>query len=502
MEIPPNTLTRPEQPKLSDRVTTGIAALFGLPFAAFGTAGFIAGIKKLAAGDTRGGLPLMLISPIFAFVGFGLWYGLYRASKAKKRTDAISAAHPDEPWLVNDQWAGGSIKSSTRSTMVTACLFAGLWNLVSSAAIGANFRTILNERKPAALLILLFPAGGIGLLIWAVRAIIRWKKFGESIFKMQSVPGVIGGSLSGAIRTSVKLQPEDGFHIKLRCVNLITTQSGENSSTTEHILWEDEKTLVKDLLADDPRRSGIPVFFQIPRGSRPSDNSNSRNRIVWRLEARAKVPGIGYFAQFEVPVFVVAGAADAGPVVDPLVAYEPPAKPYQLPANSRIKVRQLPSGETEFVFPAFRNPVTCLTFGFFVAIFSGITWWLTVARAGVFFPIVFGLTSLFIWLAWLNLLFRSSRAVADANGIGVFTHWLFLRTGKRLASSDITTIGTKIGMTSGGTVYYNIFVAPRSGNDITLATAIKDHAEAVWLAAEMQRLLKLDKHAPAPTIGA
>lgn len=502
MEIPPNTFNRQSQPKLSNRVSLVFAALFGLPFAGFGTVAFIAGIRKLAAGDGTNGFGLALAGLVFSVVGYGLWYGLYRASKAKKRTDAIAVAHPDEPWLWNDQWAGGSIKSSNRASMVTACVFAGIWNLVSTAILVVNFGELLKQTNPAVWLVLLFPAIGVGLLVWAVRSIIRWRKFGESIFKMQPVPGVIGGHLSGAIRTSVKVRPADGFHVKLCCVNLITTGSGKNRSTTEHILWEDGKTLIKELLADDPAHSGIPVYFQIPGGSRECDNSDSSNRIVWRLEARAKVPGIAYFASFEVPVFVVAGAADTIPVADPLEAYEQPAKPYQLPPGSRIKVRELPSGETEFVFPALRNPANTLAFGLVVAIFSGATWWLATEGGGaLFFAIVFGLASLFVWVAWLNMLFRSSRAVVDANGMGVFTHWLFLRIGKRLSPSDISTISTKIGMTSGNTVYYKICVTPHAGDDITVATGMKDRGEAEWLAAEMQRLLKLDKQTQPHTIG-
>ena len=39
------------------------------------------------------------------------------------------------------------------------------------------------------------------------------------MFQMASVPGVIGGQLAGAIVTSAKIRPEDGFHVTLKCTN-------------------------------------------------------------------------------------------------------------------------------------------------------------------------------------------------------------------------------------------------------------------------------------------
>jgi hypothetical protein len=157
---------------------------------------------------------------------------------------------------------------------------------------------------------LIFPLIGLLLLIWAIRVAISWKKFGPSIFKMLSVPGVIGGNLSGAIETSVKLRPQDGFHLRLACVKRVVVGTGKGSSTQETVLWQVDKTMNEDLL-DEPRRSGIPVSFQIPPDAMPTDDTMPASKIVWRLIAQAKVPGVDYSATFEVPVFRTAQKADA-----------------------------------------------------------------------------------------------------------------------------------------------------------------------------------------------
>jgi len=489
--------------KLSDSFALGFLILFGLPFAGFGVAALIKGIRSLLAGELMNGVFFSIFGLIFGGVGFGLWIGLFYASKAKKRTDAIKAAHPQEPWLWKDQWAGGCIRSSTKAAMVTACIFALFWNLISMTVCAAVIPAELKKGNHKALFALFFPAVGIVLLFWAAREIIRWKKFGESVFKMLSVPGVLGGQLNVAIQTSVKISPEDGFHLKLRCINRITTSSGKNSSTQEVVLWEDEKTMIKELLTDDPRRSGIPVFFQIPADCRESDDSNSNNRILWRLEAGARVPGVDYFAQFEVPVFRTADSAAtaATPVPDPTLAYQAPPEPYHLPAQSRIQVRETPQGGKEFVFPALLNPGVALVVALILAIFSAATWFMaTTGKAPIFFPIVFGFADLVIFLILINLLFKSSRITADASGLTVATRWLLIRSVKNLSAADVASITTKIGMTSGQNVYYDIHIIARAGSGITAASSIRDKKEADWLAAQMKNLLKLDKSPPPPTI--
>ncbi len=139
--------------------------------------------------------------------------------------------------------------------------------------------------------------------------------------------------------------------------------------------------------------------------------------------------------------------------------------------------------------------------GLVLAVFSGATWLMAVTdKAPIIFPIVFGFADALMLLVLLNLIFKSSHITIDGSGIAIATRWLFLRTVKRFSPSDVLDITTKIGMTSGENVYYDIHVLCRSGRDATAASAIKDRKEAAWLIAEMKNLLKLDKAAPLPTM--
>jgi len=284
--------------------------LFALPFAAFGTVAFCKCIQLLRTpGKVKDGLMPGLFGLVFSTVGYGMFFGVIAGYRAERRKQARRAAHPDEPWLWREDWSAGRSYASTRSVMWFSWAFALFWNGIStSVAVG-----MLKGHAPLVPAILfgaIFPIIGLGLLVWAIRNTIVWKKFGLSTFKMLSTPGVIGGKLGGAIETSVKLRPQDGFHVRLVCVKRVVVGTGKGSSTQETILWQVEKTMKEDLL-DERRRSGIPVSFQIPPDAVPTDDTTPSNTIVWRLIAQAKLPGMDYSATFEVPVFRTAQNADA-----------------------------------------------------------------------------------------------------------------------------------------------------------------------------------------------
>jgi hypothetical protein len=245
----------------------------------------------------------MIFALVFGAIGFGMLIGGLMSYKTSRAEAALAAAHPNTPWMWKTDWAAGSMVSSSKGVMVAALLLAVFWNVVTAPLWLVLPGEILNKGHRWALLGLLFPAIGLALIGWAVYSFLRWRKFGQSVFQMASVPGVVGGQLAGVVRTSAKIRPEDGFHLLLRCVRRITTGSGKQRSTVEHTLWEDEGTVMHELLEDQAEVSAIPVEFQIPFDCQPSDGRNSDDQTIWRLTASAAVPGIRYSATFEVPVF-------------------------------------------------------------------------------------------------------------------------------------------------------------------------------------------------------
>lgn len=216
---------------------------------------------------------------VFGGVGFGmLIFGSFSVKKAKHE-EKLQAERPEEPWNWKEQWAEGTIKSSSKTMLIFSCCFAAVWNLISSPVLFFVPEEIRSGNH-AAWIAMLFPLVGLGLLIWAGTCVARWIKYGESIFQMASVPGVLGGQLGGVIRTKVNLRPEDGFHLALRCVRRTTTGSGKHRSTSEHVEWEDSCVVTRELMESDFSQSAIPVQFGVPYDAPETSPDDSNPRIV------------------------------------------------------------------------------------------------------------------------------------------------------------------------------------------------------------------------------
>ncbi|HSR51400.1 MAG TPA: DUF3592 domain-containing protein [Acidobacteriota bacterium] len=253
----------------------------------------------------RWGLLLFMSVFLVTFGGAGAGvmiygvYGMRRGSAEKKERKK----HPGEPWRLNPDWAEGRIRSASMSKFAFAGFFAFLWNAISwpiaVLIVGDEFAA---GNWPV-LIALLFPLVGILLAVWAVREFISWRKFGTTVFEMESVPGVAGGHLSGRLDTQIKKVPTQGFRLSLSCLHKTVRGSGDNRRTNEKVLWQDTAKLGPDRIEPGPRGCRIPVRFAIPYDVPVTNKSNRNDQILWKLAASAEVPGVDYSAEVEVPVF-------------------------------------------------------------------------------------------------------------------------------------------------------------------------------------------------------
>jgi hypothetical protein len=287
-----------------------VLALFALPFAAVGV---WAGVSFVSHWQSEGWTESTVLRAIFAATfggaGFGLWALIPWLRRRQRAEHALRLRAPEEPWMWRPEWASGRIPCRGRAGVVFVWAFAGFWNLVS-APLAWKIPEEWARGNRAAAIGLLFPAVGLGLLVWAVRATWRWRRFGESHFVPSTRPGVVGGRLAGQVELSRRLQPQRGFEARLACVHVRVTGSGKNRSRHEDVLWEDLRTVPSDGLAMGPRGTSVPVAFAIPRRLEPTSPEAGDSTIEWRLDLSAGLPGVDYFARFEVPVFVTADSSD------------------------------------------------------------------------------------------------------------------------------------------------------------------------------------------------
>ncbi len=466
----------------------GCIILFLLPFAATGAVTAVMAVQRVVARNWTEALFLALFALTFGGVGFGGITAALAGRRKLKEQAALEASYPDSPWLWRADWASGRILDSNRATMFTAWVFAALWNLISFPSAFLGVRAAMQEGKPAALLALLFPLVGIGLIAWAVRCTVRYRKYGVSRLELSTIPGVIGRTLAGTVRAPARLQAEGGFQITLSCVRRVTTRGGKRSSTSETILWQEERSVA----GESSRTAGgmethIPVAFRLPADVEACDDSNPNNRVQWRLQISASVPGVDYESRFEVPVFRTSLSDQALSVEEERLAGVSPAIEYQQAADSRIVVTSNRRG-TQILFPAARNPgiatsltvVLLLSLGFMAVLYF---------RAPLVFPIVAGLFGLLIFIGVLDLWLAISRVTVDAGTLTWASGYLVPGRERTLAASEIADVTTLIGMQAGGTVYYDVTVIRKNGKKIKVGRSLRNKREAEWLAAMIRRAI-------------
>ena len=468
----------------------GCLTLFALPFAAVGVVtGYIA-IKQLIEGpqDWEKTFMLGIFSLVFGGVGFGLIIAAQWGKGKVREEGELQQRHPGEPWMWKSEWAAGRIKGSDQTTMWFAWGFAILWNLISCPML-FFLPPEIEKGNYVAAIGLLFPLVGLGLLWWAVKSTLRYRKFGSSYLQLDTVPGVIGGKLRGTIHSRLQEKPSEGIKVSLHCVRRQQSR-GKNNSSSEKLLWEQSYILGPENLYRGREGLDLPVEFHIPYRSLPSDDSDPYNKIIWRVGTGAQLAGVDYQTQFDAPVFKTADSAPEAPR-EPVYGFAPVSVPQFDPKQATIDVRPSPLGGAEYYFAAARNKGAAAAITFFFLLFAAITAGLYYFGAPLLFPIVFGLFCLLMLLFVMDVLFASTRVIIEDGKVRVVRSTLGYRSVKEVPYSDVKDVKVKIGMqqqatmTQSARAYYDIQIHRRSGRKITAGSSVPDKREAEWLAEQM-----------------
>lgn len=423
---------------------------------------------------------------VFGGVGYGLIVAGFIGKKRLQRDAELKARHPDQPWRQREDWAAGEVRSNARPTMFFSLIFATFWNLISLPLLFLLPEEILRKGNRLAALGLLFPLVGAGLLVWAVRSVIRVRKFGNPSLQLQTLPATVGQRLSGVVHTGKLLRPEQGFTLTLDGVNRRTTGSGRNRSTSEQIVHQESRPVRPEELGRDASGTTIPVRFAIPGDAPPTDDSDPDNRILWRLTVTAELPGVDYASSFEVPVFrSAASSADPEPA-EPRA--ESPRAAELLPQPG-LQLRREGDCTVVTLAPA-RHPGAALALTAFLLVWSGVVALLLTLQAPLFFTTLFGLVDLLILYGAIDLWCGAVRIEVRPGELrrrgGLFARgrWRSWRL------DEIDHFEPKPGLQSGRKLYYDLQLVPRQGRTRTLASRLNSRAQAEALARELAAALR------------
>ncbi len=470
----------------------GCMVAFALPFTLMGLVALVQGLRLLPSGKPKEIMEPLLFGCIFTLGGLGMMVFGYYSMRAEKARNARKAAHPDEPWRWREDWAAGRADPQSSAGVWGIWVFAIFWNLVSAPVTILVVMKELQKGNKLVLFALLFPLVGLALLYAAIYATIQRRKYGRTVFKMLANPCAIGGQAAGMIEIPRKLNPRDGFKLKLECVHRLVTGSGKHRTTKETMLWEESAVVTQDLLAHQQDRTGVPVQFMIPAASEEASKDKCNPSIHWRLKVTADVPGVDLNETFELPVFrtaespvVTGGSSLTG------LRWDKPIEAYTQPAGTRIQVQGLPTGGSAIVFPAARNLGVFIGIAMFSAVFTAVVVMSVVKKAPIIFPIAFGLFDALLLVICVSMLTHSSRVEADAGGVKVIDKGMLGKKESCYLADEVADVTTKVGMQAGSTNYYDLQLELKSGRIIALGSSIPDAEHAAWLAAVVKQAVGL-----------
>jgi len=485
--------------------------LFGLPFLGGGLAFIYSQLLSRGNFNTFDIFTGIMFGSVFVFIGGGLIYAAFRGYGLLKQQAAREESNPLSPWLWRLDWASRRAESQNKKSEIASWVFAILCNLITLPFLFRMVPNFARNGDPRVFLLLGCNLFGVILIVKALRATIRHRRFGDAYFEFDALPFSPGERVGGRIHLKLDTRAEHGIDLRLSCVRKLVSGSGDNRGTNQIVLWQAEHNVPAGAVEPGPLGRAIPVDFSPPADNLVTDHDNPSDQVLWLLHAQADVPGVDYSDDFEIPVF--RSAASAEPASDSGTPTTTGADSFGFatphasdadsgavpqPAHTKVVV-SMGSGVSEFYFPAFRNPSRALMLFLVLLVWTGVAYLLYQKHAPMFFFILFGLSDLFVIAGFLHVALGSARITVRSGEILSRSGVLGLGRTRRIQVSEVAAIVPVASMQQGnssGSQLHAIRMRLKDGRKFTLADEIDSRQEARWIVSQIETLagLKLDTH--------
>ena len=416
---------------------------------------------------------------LFVFGGLGLGLLVYTWTRPKEK-DATLMQYREAPWLLNDAWQTPEIRSGSRAAMWGAWGFAAFWNAISSFTPFIAYREVVDNQNYVALVALLFPLVGIGLLTWAVRRTLEWRRFGSAPLALDPFPGSIGGHVGGTIDLQLPYDSTARFHVTLTNIYSYVSGSGKNRSRKEDAKWQDE------LLAHaEPGGKGTRLSFRfdVPEGLHASDaeqKGDSYHR--WRLNLRAELPGTDVDRDYDIPVYATARQSSRLPER----AMQRSRHEQDAIADGKVRdligVRHGPFGKSMF-YPAGRHLGPGLSGVLIGALFAAAGWFLIMKEGHALFGSVFGGVGLLVALFAFYMISNSLEVSQNGTSVNTVRRWLGIPISRKsMPRSGFARLDKKSSMKtqSGGkhAIYFDVEMIDHAGRKMVVGEGFRGESQA------------------------
>ncbi len=414
---------------------------------------------------------------LFGGVGLGLLIAVWRAPKEK---DSSLPQFQDAAWLVNDKWQTESIRSSSKASMWNAWLFAAFWNLISAFLPFMVYQEVVSKENYVALVGLLFPLVGIGLLVWAIRRTLEWRRFGPTPVTLDPFPGSIGGHVGGTIETRLPYDSTNQFFLTLPSIHSYISGSGKNRSRRENALWQSEVIAHTE---SGPQGTRIVFRFDVPEGQRESDAEQKGDAYnLWRLNLRAELPGTDLDRDFEIPVYATAKESRNLSQRSLTAAESSSSTAFDDAVHDIVRV-SFDGVKKRLVYPMGRNFLSNLAGFVITGAFAAVGVYLIVEEGATIFGSIFGGFGALFAIAALYMMFRSLDVRSEGNTITSIRRWLGIPIRvKRMQRSDFYRFekDTNNQTQAGGkhVMYYKVRAIDRQANELLLGEGFRGESGA------------------------
>lgn len=298
---------------------------------------------------------------VIIFGGIGLAILIFAIKGKKVNSSAEAKLYP---WLARPEWKNGTIKSDAKMGMYGIWGFAIFWNVISiPAAIGATLEAI-EKQNYIALVALIFPIVGLGLIYWAVKKTRQWKRFGITPLTMDPYPGSINGQVGGHVQLNAPYDPTLVYKVTLSCIHSYMSGSGKNRSRSESAKWQDEgyakvKPMAQNIF--------LEFCFDVP-DNLPISEEFADSYHLWRLSIESEMEGADLNRSFEIPVYNTQQQQTNSTFKS---AEFQPAGVDKVTIESLIPLQQH-SSIKEIYYPMLRKPASSIGLILFGLVFFGV----------------------------------------------------------------------------------------------------------------------------------
>ncbi len=432
--------------------------------------------------------PLLAFEILFMLIFSGVGAGLYllgrHALKQKQDISEQQNLHPEKPWKWRREWQHNTLKSISSSARWMATGFAIFWNLISLPlwfVIPGEFAS----GNTLILLAALFPLVGIGLISWAVRQWLQYRRFGDSELILTHMPVSLGGLLKANLQLPQQVPDGAELNLVLNCIRKTTERSGGKTRTRENILWQGDQRIKLQVGSGSYRL--VPIKLNIPSDQPEATVSTEQSEVIWRLQIQSELSGVDYEAMFELPVF------DTGLITE---ADNQEEDFHKLNSESGIAGDPSRSGVViegnRYFFPAARHKGIALSLLLFCLVFGGTGVGIIFAGHPIFGGIFALVGTLILW-AVLALLFKRSEIQLENGNLIAASGWFSLKEKLRLPSFQVKRLWIKSNMSSGNTKYYDLYLEDHLGKKHTLATNLNSRRDSEALIQHLEEALGLAK---------